>query len=168
MLMLLFCSCDFFSPKQSNMDNFLAINNKLIDIEKKIISMDSLFTSLDSTITEHVSIIDQSLSNITNLLFLTLDNDSTSLNSNLYENDMDVEKIFHENFMIKNIRFRTCVLEEKATKASTSYFLRDTITVFSDKLEFDYIIYEINSFEKYIEILSLNAEKTFKIILKDK
>ena len=168
MLMLLFCSCDIFSPKQSNMNNFLVINNKLIDIEKKLISIDSLFTSLDSTITEDVSIIDQSLSNITNLLFLTLDNDSTSSNYNLYEKDIDVEKIFYENFMIKNIRFKTCVLEEKATKALASYFLSDTITVFYEKLEFDYIVYEINNFEKYIEILSLNTEKTFKIILKDK
>ena len=167
MLVLFFCSCDFFSTKQTNMNNHLDIDKKLNSIEKKLISIESLFTNLDSRISEDISTIDLSLSNITNLLFLTLDNDSTNTKYKFYDNDIDVKKIFHENFIIKNIRFKTCVLEEKMTKTLASYFLSDTIMVLYDKIEFAYIVNKINNFEKYIEILNLNSDKTFKIILKD-
>jgi len=167
--MLLFCSCDIFSPKNTNDNSLLAVKTKLNDIENKLSFINSSLIIIDSTLSKNKSMIDQSLSDINNLLYLNLDNNSYFTDYNLYEedSDIDVEKVFYETFQIKNIRFKTCVLEEKATKNLGSYFLSDTIKILDGKLEFEYIVDKINNFENFIEIYNINTEKFFKIILKD-
>ena len=167
--MLLFCSCDIFSPKNTTDNSLLAIKAKLNNIENQLTFINSSLIIIDSTLSKDKSIIDKSLSNINNLLFLNLDNKTNSTDYNLYEenNDIDAEKVFYETFQIKNIRFKTCVLEEKTTKNLGSYFLNDTIKILDGKLEFEYIVDKINNFEKHIEIYNLNTEKFFKIILKE-
>ena len=165
MLMLVFCSCDIFSPRIKSESNLLSINNQLNAIENKINSINSSLLIIDSTLIANMSEIEDSLSNITNLLFLTLDGDFSIKDNNSDNNvkDIDVEEIFYNTFQIKNIFIKSCLIEEKATKMKMRYFLNDTIIIQDNDLIFEYTINKIKNFEKYIEFYSLNAEETFKI-----
>tara|TARA_B110000495_G_scaffold138012_1_gene121069 strand:+ start:1173 stop:1679 length:507 start_codon:yes stop_codon:yes gene_type:complete len=163
--MLVFCSCDFFSPVMKGESDLLSINNKLDEIQNKINSINNNLLIIDSTLIANMSEIEDSLSNITNLLFLTLDGDFSikGNNSDNSPKDINVEDIFYDTFQIKNIFIKSCLIEEKATKMKMRYFLNDTIVINDDNSIFEYTINKISNFEKYIEIYSLNGEQAFKV-----
>ena len=163
--MLLFYSCDSFSLRNNDNDNIKSINNKLNEIENKINSINKSLLIIDTTLIKNMSEIKDSLSNITNLLFLTLD-DELSNDASSRENqakNIDVEEIFYDTFEIKNIFIKSCLIEEKATNMKMRYFLNDTIVINDNDSVFEYTIIKISNFEKYIEFYSLNAEEVIKV-----